>query len=204
MECGAGYWCWELREEGGDEGGSSTMRDEEDCLREFWSRLFDWTSLRLLVRVTGSFFGFWRSSRVDGRSVGEGAEIDEEIDEVDLSHLRRDKDIFLDQSGWRCNARKRNESVNQKSDCAFETTDASSETCMNGLILPGVGSRCCSATTGSVRVAVKSSVCRSAGNWSMRKDSSGAKVGVNSRSASSRTYTSSLRQSQTLRKIQND
>ena len=111
MECGAGYWCWELREEGGDERGGSTMRDEEDCLREFWSRFFDWTSLRLLVRVTGSFFGFWRSSRIDVRSVGEGAEIDEEIDEVDLSHLRRDEDVFLDQSGWRCDARKRNESV---------------------------------------------------------------------------------------------
>lgn len=113
MEGGAGYWGWELGEEGRDESGRSTMRDEEDGLGEFGSGFFDWTSLRLFVRVAGSFFWFWRSARIDGRGVGEGAEIDEEIDEIDFSDLRRDEDVLLNQSCWCCNPITRNASINQ-------------------------------------------------------------------------------------------
>lgn len=58
---------------------------------------------------------------------------------------------------------------------------------MNGRGLPFAGSRFWSARTGSVRVAVKRSVWRSAGSWSIRNESSGANVDVKRRSASSRT-----------------
>ena len=62
-------------------------------------------------------------------------------------------------------------------------------TCVKTLGLPAAWGLDWSARTGSVRVAVKRRVCREAwsGSWSMMKESSGAKVGVRRRSASSRT-----------------
>ena len=109
MEGGAGDRSGELREEGGDERCCSAMGDEEDCLGEFGSGLFHWTTFCLFIGMTRSFFWFGSAAGIDGRSVSESAEIDEEINEVNLPHLRWDEDVFLNQSCRRC------DSVNPKS-----------------------------------------------------------------------------------------
>lgn len=58
---------------------------------------------------------------------------------------------------------------------------------MKGFCLPGLGGASAIASMDGVRVAVKRHVCRSFGRTLKRCDSSGANVGVSSRSASSRT-----------------
>ncbi|KXN93301.1 hypothetical protein AN958_00225 [Leucoagaricus sp. SymC.cos] len=58
---------------------------------------------------------------------------------------------------------------------------------MKGFIFPGFGGASATESTEGVQVAVNRQVCRSFGKILNRCDSSGANVGVSSRSASSRT-----------------
>lgn len=94
MQGGAGDWSGELREETRDEGGGATVRDEEDRLGQFGDGLFLRSSLRSL-RVSSLLLWFGRLARVEREGVREGAEVEEEVDEVDFSDLRGDEDVVL-------------------------------------------------------------------------------------------------------------
>lgn len=84
----------------GEESGGAAVRDEEDRLREDGRGIFlVRRALRALVglptlvlRLFG--FGWW----VEREGVGEGAEVEEEVDEVDLADLGGDEDVFLRQA----------------------------------------------------------------------------------------------------------
>lgn len=92
----------ELGEEGREERGRAAVGDEEDRLREDGGGRFGverGLASGAFVRVSGAFGGGWGGAGVEGRGVGEGAEVCEEVDEVDFADLGGDEDVFLGQAG---------------------------------------------------------------------------------------------------------
>jgi len=65
--------------------------------------------------------------------------------------------------------------------------------CTNGVCFPSLGGAVASASIDGVKVAVNKHVCRSFGMASNNCASSGAKLGVSRRSASSKTYCAIIR-----------
>jgi hypothetical protein len=101
VEGGAGDGVGEIGEEVGEKSGGTAVRDEEDRLREDRSGVF------LVRRALGALVGlstlvlrlFGCGRWVEREGVGEGAEVEEEVDEVDLADLRGNEDVFLCQAG---------------------------------------------------------------------------------------------------------
>lgn len=101
MKGGAGNRSRELAEQGVEERCSATMRDEEDRLRQDRGRvLLGCCALAFVVSsAAGGGRNGFRLGGVQGLGTGEGAEVKEEVGEVDFADLRGDEDIFLGETG---------------------------------------------------------------------------------------------------------